>query len=217
MVYGNKQLFVGSDECIKPPDATGSSMPPAQASFFHPNPPIISAPIELRLLLLSLEQAAYSKSIANITPLNSTIAFQSNDDNGTVMCVIDGGLYPNGASVALAINNNSIARTDSSLVSYVVCSYSTTSSRFVFTVSPQPRVGSGVRFRIASGSTTCGDILGITPSQMDTWPTQIESIISLSSRPLSPRPCNAAAPKGPAFLFLKLLLESHTAHSQRPL
>ena len=104
--YGNKKLFVGSDECIKPPDATGASI------FFHPNPPIISAPIELRLLLLSLEQAAYSKSIANITPLNSTIAFQSNDDNGTVMCVIDGGLYPNGASVALAINN-SIARTDS--------------------------------------------------------------------------------------------------------
>ena len=85
--------------------------PPAQEPFFHPNLPI-SAPIGLRLLLLSLEQAAYSKSIANITPLNSTIAFQSNDDNGTVMCVIGGGLYPNGASVALAINN-SIARTDS--------------------------------------------------------------------------------------------------------
>ena len=35
--------------------------------------------------------------------------------------------------------------------------------------------------------------------------------LSLSSRPLSPRPYNAAAPKGPAFLFLKLLLQNDLA------
>ena len=172
--YGNKQLFVVSDECITPPGATGASI------LFHPNPPI-SAPIGLRLLL-SLEQAAYSKSIANITPSNNTIAFQSNDDNEIVMCVIGGGLYPNGDSVALAINN-SIARTDSNLISYVVCQYNTISSHFVFTFSPQSRVDSGARFRIASDSTTCNDLLGITTSQMDTWGTQIESIISSNLTP----------------------------------
>ena len=172
--YGNKQLFVVSDECITPPGATGASI------LFHPNPPI-SAPIGLRLLL-SLEQAAYSKSIANITPSNNTIAFQSNDDNEIVMCVIGGGLYPNGESVALAINN-SIARTDSNLISYVVCQYNTISSHFVFTFSPQSRVDSGACFRIASDSTTCNDLLGITMSQMDTWGTQIESIISSNLTP----------------------------------
>ena len=109
------------------------------------------------------------------------------------MCVIDGGLYPNGASVALAINN-SIARTDSSLVSYVDCSYSTISSHFAFTISPQSRVYSGVRFRIASGSTTCGDILGITPSQMGTWGTQIESIISSNLTPRTASLVNASEP-----------------------
>ena len=65
--YGNKQLFVVSDECITPPGATGASI------LFHPSPPI-SAPIGLRLLL-SLEQAAYSKSIANITPSNNKLHF----------------------------------------------------------------------------------------------------------------------------------------------
>ena len=98
------------------------------------------------------------------------------------MCVIGGGLYPNGESVALAINN-SIARTDSNLISYVVCQYNTISSHFVFTFSPQSRVDSGACFRIASDSTTCNDLLGITMSQMDTWGTQIESIISSNLTP----------------------------------
>ena len=65
--YGNRQLFVVSDECITPPDATGASI------LFHPNEAIV-APHALRLLI-SLTQAAYSKSIANATSPNETIAF----------------------------------------------------------------------------------------------------------------------------------------------
>ena len=164
--------------------------PLAPPFYFTQTRPLV-APIGLRLLL-SLEQAAYSKSIANITPSNNTIAFQSNDDNEIVVCEIDGGLYPNGDSVALAINN-SIARTDSNLVSYVVCQYNTISSHFVFTFSPQSRVDSGARFRIASDSTTCGDLLGITMSQMDTWGTQIESIISSNLTPCTAFLVNTSA------------------------
>ena len=81
--YGNQQIFVVSDECISTPDAIGASV------MFHPNEAIV-APHGLRLLL-SLEQAAYSKSISNITEINQTIAFQSSGE-APVLCVIPVGL-----------------------------------------------------------------------------------------------------------------------------
>ena len=93
--YGNKQLFVVSDECTTPPNATGASV------LFHSPPPVV-APPGLRLLL-SLEQADYSRSISNITTPNQTITFQSRGGEGIVTCTIEPVLYPNGVSITNAI------------------------------------------------------------------------------------------------------------------
>ena len=172
--YGNRQLFVVSDECITPPDATGASI------LFHPNEAIV-APHGLRLLI-SLTQAAYSKSIANVTSSNETIAFQSSDENDIVSCTIQTGLYPTGESLANAINN-AIAHCDSDLASYVVCDYNTITSHFAFQFSPQSAVDEGTTFRIVSAKTTCVDLLGLTVNQMDVYSRRIESTVAANLTP----------------------------------
>ena len=171
--YGNQQIFVVSDECISAPDAVGASI------MFHPNTPI-SAPHGLRLLL-SLEQAAYSKSISNVTPTNQTIAFQSRGEE-PVVCVIPSGLYPNGESLAHAIYS-AIAITDSNLASYVQCEYNSYTSHFIFGFSPQSEVDDDMTFKIVSALTTCSDLLGLTADEMDTFSNQIESSIAANLTP----------------------------------
>jgi len=172
--YGNRQIFVVSDECVSIPGAIGASV------LFHPNEAIV-APHGLRLLI-SLTQAAYSKSIANVTSSNGTIAFQSSDENDTVSCTIQTGLYPTGESLANAINN-AIAQCDSDLASYVVCDYNTITSHFAFQFSPQSAVDEGTMFRIVSAETTCVDLLGLTVNQMDVYSQRIESAVAANLTP----------------------------------
>ena len=171
--YGNQQVFVVSDECISTPDAIGASV------MFHPNQPIV-APHGLRLLL-SLEQAAYSKSISNVTTTNQTIAFQSRDEE-PVVCTIPAGLYPTGESIANAINS-AIAVTDSNLASYIQCNYNSYTSHFLFEFSPQSEVDDEIAFKIVSVLTTCSDLLGLTADEMDTFSNQIESSIAANLTP----------------------------------
>ena len=171
--YGNQQIFVVSDECISTPDAIGASV------MFHPNEAIV-APHGLRLLL-SLEQAAYSKSISNITEINQTIAFQSSGE-APVLCVIPVGLYPTGESIANAINS-AIAVTDSDLASYILCEYDSFTSHFVFEFSPQSNVRNETVFQIVNELTTCSDLLGLTDNEMNVFSAQIESSIAANLTP----------------------------------
>ena len=173
--YGNQQLFVLSDECIVPKDAVGASI------MFHPSPPIV-APHGLRLLL-SLEQAAYSKSINNITTTNQSITFQSRGEEESVLCTIEPGLYPTGMSIANAINS-AIAVTDTDLASYIACDYNSYTSHFSFQYSPQSTVvEDDPAFQIVSESTSCSDLLGLTANDMDTFLNRIESSVAANLTP----------------------------------
>ena len=173
--YGNRQIFVVSDECISTPDAIGASV------LFHPSEAVV-APHGLRLLL-SLEQAAYSKSISNITTLNQTIAFQSRGEDDIIICMIEPGLYPTGASIANAINS-AIAITDTDLASYIVCDYNSYTSHFSFQYSPQSTVvEDDPAFQIVSESTSCSDLLGLTATELDTFLNRIESSVAANLTP----------------------------------
>ena len=172
--YGNQQLFVVSDECIVPRDAVGASI------MFHPSPPIV-APHGLRLLL-SLEQAAYSKSINNITTTNQSITFQSRGEEESVLCTIEPGLYPTGMSIANAINS-AIAVTDTDLASYIACDYNSYTSHFSFQYSPQSTVQDDPAFQIVSESTSCSDLLGLSANDMDTFLNRIESSVAANLTP----------------------------------
>ena len=172
--YKNQQLFVLSDECIVPKDAVGASI------MFHPSPPIV-APHGLRLLL-SLEQAAYSKSINNITTTNQSITFQSRGEEESVLCTIEPGLYPTGMSIANAINS-AIAVTDTDLASYVACDYNSYTFHFSFQYSPQSTVQDDPAFQIVSESTSCSDLLGLSANDMDTFLNRIESSVAANLTP----------------------------------
>ena len=122
--YGGEMIIVRSVDCT-PTDDTGA------ACHFQPSRPIVAAH-GLRLLL-SLQQATYSKSIANVTTANNVIVFQYKHAGSTqrVECILPNGLYSTGAQLASAIQAYTEKATVD-LTDMVLCVYDDITGRFAF-------------------------------------------------------------------------------------
>ena len=159
--YGGEMLLIRSVDCT-PTDATGA------ACTFQPSRPILAAH-GLRLLL-SLQQATYSKSIANVTMANNAIVFQYKHAGKThrVDCTIPNGLYSTGAQLYLAIQAH-IQKATVDLTDMVPCVYDDVTGRFTLSRTNDRGV-----FKIST-KTTMSDLLGLANTQIDDPQERIES------------------------------------------
>ena len=169
--YGGDMLLIRSVDCT-PTDATGASC------TFQPSRPIVAAH-GLRLLL-SLQQATYSKSIANVTMANNAIVFQYKHVGKTqrVDCSIPNGLYSTGAQLSMAIQAY-IQKATVDLAGMVSCVYDDVTGRFTFSRTNDRGV-----FKISTG-TTMSDLLGLANTQLDDPQERIESQHAANLAPCS--------------------------------
>ena len=164
-------LLIRSVDCT-PTDATGALF------TFQPSRPIVAAH-GLRLLL-SLQQATYSKSTANVTMANNTIVFQYKHAGKTqrVDCTISNGLYSTGAQLPMAIQAY-IRKATVALTDMVSCVYDEVTGRFTFS-----RTNDRVVFKIST-ETTMPDLLGLANTQIDDPQERIESQHAANLAPCS--------------------------------
>ena len=164
-------IIVRSADCT-PTDGTGA------ACNFQPSRPIVTAH-GLRLLL-SLQQATYSKSIANVTMANNVIVSQYKHTGSTqrVECNLPNGLYSTGAQLASAIQAYTQKATVD-LSDMVLCVYDPVTGRFTFS-----RTNNRGVFKIST-ETTMADLLGLVAAQIDYPQATIESAYAANLTPCS--------------------------------
>ena len=169
--YGGEMLLVRSADCT-PTDETGA------ACHFQPSRPIVAAH-GLRLLL-SLQQATYSKSIANVTMANNRIVFQYKHKGKTQRseCTIPNGLYSTGAQLSSTIQAYN-QKTTVDLSVMVLCVYNEVTGRFTFSRTNDRGV-----FKIGM-ETTMADLVGLAATQLDDPQTTIESAHAANLTPCS--------------------------------
>ena len=169
--YGGEMLLVRSVDCTST-DETGA------ACHFQPSGPIVAAH-GLRLLL-SLQQATYSKAIANVTMANNVIIFQYKHAGKTqrVECTIPNGIYSTGTQLASAIQTYTEKATID-LADMVECTYDDVTGRFSF----WRRSDRGV-FKIDM-ETTMADLVGLADTQLDDPQARIESAHAANMTPCS--------------------------------
>ena len=169
--YGGEMLLIRSVDCT-PTDDRGA------ACHFQPSRAIVAAH-GLRLLL-SLQQATYSKSIANVTMANNVIIFQYKHAGKTqeVECTIPNGLYSTGTQLLPAIQTYTEKATVD-LSDMVECTYDDVTGRFSF----WRRSDRGV-FKIDM-ETTMADLVGLADTQLDDPHARIESAHAANMTPCS--------------------------------
>ena len=169
--YGGEMLLIRSVDCT-PTDDRGA------ACHFQPSRAIVAAH-GLRLLL-SLQQATYSKSIANVTMANNVIIFQYKHAGKTqeVECTIPNGLYSTGTQLLPAIQTYTEKATVD-LTDMVECTYVDVTGRFSF----WRRSDRGV-FKIDT-ETTMTDLVGLADTQLGDPQAQIESAHAANMSPCS--------------------------------
>ena len=169
--HGGEMLLVRSVDCTST-DETGA------ACHFQPSRPIVAAH-GLRLLL-SLQQATYPKSIANVTMANNVIVFQYKHAGKTqrVECAIPNGLYSTGTQLASIIQAY-IEKATVDLSDMTECTYDDVTGRFSF----WRRSDRGV-FKIDM-ETTMADLVGLADTQLDDPQARIESAHAANMMPCS--------------------------------
>jgi hypothetical protein len=151
--YGGQMILTRSVDCA--PTAEKGA-----ACHFQPSRPIVAAH-GLRLLL-SLQQATYSTSIANVTAAKFLIVFRYKHAGKTqrVDCIIPNGIYSTGTQLASAIQTYTEKAT-ADLTDVVECTYGDVTGRFSFS----RRSDRGV-FKVDT-ETTMADLVGLADTQLD--------------------------------------------------
>ena len=166
--FGGELLIVRSQDCDSLSD-TGAVI------HFQPTRPIV-AQHGLRLLF-SLQQATYSKSIANVTESNRLIVFYY--DAQTITCLIPLGLYKTGAALAIAIQDAINEATPDPTEDRITVIFSDTTAHFTFT-----RARNGGSFQM-TGQSTATDLLGFSSNQLNMETDVLESAFAADLAPCS--------------------------------
>lgn len=166
--FGGELLIIRSQDCDSLSD-TGAVI------HFQPTRPIV-AQHGLRLLF-SLQQATYSKSIANVTESNQLLVFRY--DSRSITCLIPLGLYRTGSALAVAVQGTINEATPDPTDDRITVGFSETTAHFTF-----QRARGGEAFEMRDESTAVS-LLGFSNSQLNVETDLLESAFAADLAPCS--------------------------------